>query len=80
MKQYLIEAIVEKNEAVVDSWDLFTYDDKNEALTEAKCIAENASFVNAKLMGYTDVLVHEVEGDEYGSVVGCEEIASFKVK
>lgn len=83
MKKYLLEAVKENEEdrEVLDSWDMFTYSNKDEALAEAKCIAEGAHSINAKLMGYDYLLVHEVElDDEYGSPAGCEEIASFKVK
>lgn len=80
MKEYLVESIKEENDSVVDSWDLFTYSDKEEAIEEAKSIAEGASSINAKLMGYDFLLVHEVELDEYGCSCGCEEIVSFKAK
>lgn len=81
MKEYLVEAIKEEDGAVVESWDLFTYSEKEEALEWAKSVANGASEINAKLIGYDYLLVHEVElDDEYGSPVGCEEIASFEVK
>lgn len=80
MKEYLVEAIKEKDGAVVESWDLFTYSDKEEAIEKAKSIAEGDSSINVKLMGYSYLLVQEVELDEYGCSCGCEEIASFKVK
>lgn len=81
MKEYLIEAIKQENNTVVDSWDLFTYSEKMEAIEEAKTLADGGSSINARLIGYTHVLVHEVElDDEYGSPCGCEEIASFEVK
>lgn len=81
MKEYLVEAIRQENHTVVDSWDLFTCSEKIEAIEEAKTLADGDSSINARLMGYTHILVHEVElDDEYGSPCGCEEIASFKVK
>ena len=80
MKEYLVEAIREENGAVVESWSISTYENKEEAIEEAKSIAECASSINAKLMGYDFLLVHEVELDEYGCSCGCEEIASFNVK
>lgn len=81
MKEYLVEAIKEKEGAVVESWDLCTYNNMSEAIAWARSVAHGASEINAKLMGYDYLLVHEVElDDEYGLPVGCEEIASFKVK
>lgn len=81
MKEYLVEAIKEKEGAVVESWDLYTYSDISEAIAWARSVANGASEINAKLIGYDYLLAHEVElDDEYGSPVGCEEIASFKVK
>lgn len=80
MKKYEVEAIKEENDAVIYSCDLFTYSDKEEAIEEAKSIAEGTSSINVKLIGYDFLLVHEVELDEYGCSCGCEEIASFNVK
>lgn len=81
MKEYLVEAIREENGTVAESWDMFSYSEKAEAMDYAKTVAEGGCELNARLMGYTDILVHEVElDDEYGSPVGCDEIASFKVK
>lgn len=80
MKEYLVEAIKEEDGAVVESWDLFTYSNIAEAIAWARSVAHGSSEINAKLMGYDYLLVHEVEVDDYGSVVNCQEIASFKVK
>ena len=80
MKEYLVEAIKEDNGAVIKSWDLFTYSDMQEAIAWARSVADGASEINAKLMGYSYLRVHEVEVDDYGSVVDYQEIASFEVK
>ena len=80
MKEYLVEAIKEENNTVIESWDLFKYNNISEAVTWARSVAHGASEINAKLIGYDYLLVHEVEVDDYGSVVNCQEIASFKVK
>lgn len=80
MKRYLVEAIKEENQTVVDSWDLFTYPTKEEAVEEAKTIAEGGSSINARLMNYTHMLVHELTYDDVDEPTNSEEIASFEVK
>ena len=80
MNEYLVKAIKEEDGAVVESWDLFTYSNMEEAIAWARSVAHSASEINAKLMYYDFLLVHEVELDDYSSVVGSQEIASFEVK
>ena len=82
MKEYLVEAIKEEeNGTVSESWDLFTYSEKMEAIEEAKAISNGSSFTSQALKGFTHVRVHEMElDDEYGSPVGHRQIASFEVK
>lgn len=79
MKKYEVEAIKEEDQTVVESWSISTYESKEEAVEEAKSIAEGASSINAKLMGYNEILVNEVEYDEWDEPNGSEEIKSFKV-
>ncbi len=80
MIEYLVEAIKEENGVVSDSWNMYEYPTKEEALSEAKVIAEGGSSINPKLMGYTDILVHECKLDDNNETIQCDEIASFKVK
>lgn len=79
MKKYEVEAIKEEDQTVVESWSISTYENKEKAIEEAKSIAEGASSINAKLMGYDYLLVNEIELDEYENPCDCEEIRSFKV-
>lgn len=83
MKEYLVEVLKvdKKDGAVLDSWDLFTYSEKEEAIEEAKALANGTSFTSQAFKGFTHVLVHEMElDDEYGSPVDHKQIASFEVK
>ena len=79
MKKYEVEAIKEEGQTIVESWSISTYENKEEAIEEAKSIAEDASSINAKLMGYNEILVHEVSYDELEEPINSEEIESFKV-
>ena len=79
MKKYEVEAIKEEDQKVVDNWAISTYENKEEAIEEAKSIAEGASSINAKLMGYNEILVHEVSYDEWEEPINSEEIESFEV-
>ena len=79
MKKYEDEAIKEEDQTVVENWSISTYKNKEEAVEEAKSIAEGASSINAKLMGYNEILVHEVIYDELEEPINSEEIESFKV-
>lgn len=79
MKKYEVEAIKEEDQTVVDSWSISIYENKEEAIEEAKSIAEGASSINAKLMEYNEILVHEVNYDEWDEPTNSEEIESFKV-
>lgn len=81
--KYLLEAIKQSDEdsEVLDSWDMFTYTNKEEALAEAECIASGAHSLNARLMGYDYIIVHELDyDDESEEPVNCNEIASYEVK
>lgn len=81
--KYLLEAIKENEEdnEVLDSWDMFTYSNREEALAEAECIASGAHSINARLMDYNYILVHELDYDEETEEpVDCNEVASFEVK
>ena len=80
MKEYLIEAIKQEDNTVEESFDMYECPTKEKALIEAKIIADGGSSINPRLMGYTHIIVHECELDEYNLPVGCEEIASFVVK
>ena len=80
MNEYLVEAIKEDNGAVVESWEIFTYSNMQEAIAWARSVAHNASSINPKLMGYDYLLVHEIELDEQKEQIDSKEIASFGVK
>lgn len=79
MVQYLINAVKLVNGVETDTWDLYTYDDKREALKEARSIAEGASPTIQALGGFTDIVVYECFGDEVGNCVGYTLIARFKI-
>lgn len=82
-QKYLLEAIKENEEdsEVLDCWDMFTCQTKDEAFAEAECIAEGAHSINAKLIGYDYIIVYELDyDDETEEPVNCDAIASFEVK
>lgn len=81
MRKYLVEVIkVDQNDgSILDSWDLFAYPTKDEAVEEAKAISDSS--INARMLGYTNILVHELEyDDELEAPTRTRQIASFKVK
>lgn len=79
MVQYLITAVKLVNGVATDLWELYTYDDKREALKEAKRIAEGACPTIQALNGFTDIVVNECFGDEVGNCLGYTRIARFKI-
>lgn len=81
MRKYIIEVIkVDKKDcSILDSWDLFAYPTKKEAIEEAKAVSDSS--INARMLGYTNVLVHELEYDnELEAPVRTRQIASFNIK
>lgn len=65
---------------MLDSWGMFTYNNKEEALEEAKEIADGASPTSQVLKGFTDIVVTKCQGDEVGNCLEFQQFASFKVK
>lgn len=81
MRKYLVEVIKvdAKDGAILDSWDLFAYPTREEAIEEAKAVSDSS--INARMLGYTNVLVHELEYDnELEAPVRTRQIASFNIK
>lgn len=81
MRKYLVEVIKvdSKDGAILDSWDLFAYPTRDEAIEEAKAVSDSS--VNARMLGYTNILVHELEYDnELEAPTRTRQIASFKIK
>lgn len=81
MKKYLVEVIkVDKKDcSILDSWDLFAHPTKKEAIKEAKAVSDSS--INARMLGYTHVLVHELVYDnEPEEPIDSKQIASFKIK
>lgn len=78
---YLVEVIkVDNNDgAILDSWDLFDYPMREEAIEEAKTISDSS--INPRMLGYTNVLVHELVYDnELEAPIASNQIASFDIK
>lgn len=81
MRKYIIEVIkVDKKDfSILDSWDLFAYPTKKEAIKEAKAVSDSS--INARMLGYTHVLVHELVYDnELEEPIDSKQIASFNIK
>lgn len=81
MKRYLVEVVkVDKNDGtILDSWDLFTYPTREEAVEEAKTVSDSS--INARMLKYTNIIVNELEyDDESEALVRTRQVASFKIK
>lgn len=81
MRKYLVEVIKvdSKDGAILDSWDLFAYPTREEAIEEAKTVCDSS--INPRMLGYTHVLVHELVYDNELEVpIESNQIASFDIK
>lgn len=79
MVQYIISAVKLENCIAIDWLDLFSYDDKTQALKEARSIADGASPTIQALNGFTDIIVHECMGDVVGNCIEYTKVARFKI-
>ena len=81
MRKYLLEVIkVDQSDgSILDSWDLFSYPTRKEAIEEAKTVCDSS--INPRVLGYTNVLVHELVYDnELEAPIESNQIASFDIK